>query len=287
MPVKVITDSTSYIPDEILRDLDIKKVSLYVSFEGETVRELDISNEKFYRMMYEENIPKSSQPSVGDFVNTMKEIIGAGNSVVGVFISSKMSGTYQSAVMAKEMLLEEYSNAEIEIVDSRTNCMELGLAAINGARAAKQGKTVEEVIEAIKNSLKRSRFIFIPESLKHLSKGGRIGKASALIGSLIQIIPVLTVEDGVTSVLEKVRTRKRAILRMIEKVIEDTARYGLREVIVHHINCISEARNIAGLIEEKLNVKPLIVDIGPVVGLHVGPGSVGIVYSTEKEMRSL
>lgn len=287
MAVKVITDSTSYIPDEILRDLDIKKVSLYVSFEGETVRELDISNKEFYRMMDEENIPKSSQPSVGDMVNTMKEIIDSGNSVVGVFISSKMSGTYQSAVMAKEMLLEEYSNAEIEVIDSRTNCMELGLAAINGARAAKQGKTVEEVVEAVKNSLKRSRFIFIPVSLKHLSKGGRIGKASALIGSLIQIIPVLTVEDGVTSVLEKVRTRKRAILRMVEKVIEDTARYGLREVIVHHINCIGEARNLAGLIEEKLNVKPLIVDIGPVVGLHVGPGSIGIVYSTEKEMCSL
>lgn len=285
MAVKILTDSTSYLSEEICRQLDIKKISLSVSWNDMSVKEVDINNEDFYRMMKEKGIPKSSQPSIGEMLEEMKRVVANGDNLVCIFLSSEMSGTYSSALMVKEMVLEEYKDAQIEIIDSRSNCMQLGFATIVGARAAKEGKTLKEVVELVKQNLKRSRFLFIPDNLEYLKKGGRIGGASALIGNLLKIIPILTVEDGKTSVLTKVRTKKNAISAMIERLVKDSSIYGLKEIVVHHINCYEEALDLSKLIEEKLGVKADIVDIGPVIGLHVGPGAIGFVYYTEKDMR--
>lgn len=285
MSVKILTDSTSYLSEEICRELSIKKISLSVSWNDLSMKEVDINNEEFYRLMEEKGIPKSSQPSVGEMLEEMKKVVASGDSLVCIFLSSEMSGTYSSALMVKEMVLEEYKDAQIEIIDSRSNCMQLGFAAIVGARAAKEGKTIKEVVEVIKQNLKRSRFLFIPDNLEYLKKGGRIGGASALIGNLLKIIPILTVEEGKTAVLTKVRTKKNAISAMIDKVVKDSSIYSLKEIVVHHINCYEEALDLSKLIKEKLGVKPEIVDIGPVIGLHVGPGAVGFVYYTEKDMR--
>jgi len=285
MSVKILTDSTSYISEEICKQLDIKKVSLTVSWDDISFKEADIKNEDFYRMMEEKGIPKSSQPSIGEILEEMKKVVSNGDSLVGIFLSSEMSGTYSSALMVKGMILEEYKDAQIEIIDSRSNCMQLGFAAIVGARAAKEGKTLNEVVEIVKQNLRRSRFLFVPNNLEYLKKGGRIGGAKALIGNLLKIIPILTVENGKTAVLTKVRTKKNAIAAMVEKLIKDSYIYGLKEIVVHHINCYTEALDLSKLIEEKLGVKPNIVDIGPVIGLHVGPGAIGFVYYTEKDMK--
>jgi len=285
MSVKILTDSTSYISEELCKQLDIRKVSLSVSWDDISMKEVDIDNEDFYRMMEEKGIPKSSQPSIGEMLEEMKSIVANGDNLVCVFLSSEMSGTYSSALMVKEMILEEYKDAKIEIIDSGSNCMQLGFAAIVGARAVKEGKTLNEVVEIIKQNLRRSRFLFIPDNLEYLKKGGRIGGAKALIGNLLKIIPILTVEDGKTAVLTKVRTKKNAVAAMIERLVKDSSVYGLKEIVVHHINCYEEALDLSKLIEEKLGVKADIVDIGPVIGLHVGPGAIGIVYYTEKDMR--
>ncbi|GFR35690.1 DegV family protein [Thermobrachium celere] len=285
MSVKILTDSTSYLNDQICRELDIKKISLSVSWDDLSMKEVDINNEEFYRMMEEKGIPKSSQPSVGEMFEEMKKVVANGDSLVCIFLSSEMSGTYSSALMVKEMVLEEYKDAKIEIIDSRSNCMQLGFAVIVGARAAKEGKTLDEVVEIVNQNIRRSRFLFIPDNLEYLKKGGRIGGAKALIGNLLKIIPILTVEDGKTAVLIKVRTKKNAVATMVDKVVKDSSIYGLREIVVHHINCYEEALELAKLVEEKLGVKAEIVDIGPVIGLHVGPGAIGLVYYTEKDMR--
>ncbi|SEG14421.1 EDD domain protein, DegV family [Caloramator fervidus] len=284
MSVKILTDSTSYLSKEICKQLDIRKVSLSVSWDDISIKEVDINNEDFYRMMKEKGIPKSSQPSIGEMLEEMKKVVANGDSLVCVFISSQMSGTYSSALMVKEMVLEEFKDAKIEIIDSKSNCMQLGFAVLAGARAAKEGKTLSEVVEIVKQNLKRSRFLFIPDNLEYLKKGGRIGGAKALIGNILKIIPILTVEDGKTTVLSKVRTKKNAISAMIDKVVKDSYIYGLKEVVIHHINCYTEALDLSKLIEEKLGVKADIVDIGPVIGLHVGPGAIGLVYSTYKDM---
>lgn len=285
MAVKILTDSTSYLSEEICRELDIRKISLNISFSDLHIKEVDINNEDFYRMMAEKGIPMSSQPSIGEMFDEMKKVVSNGDSLVCIFLSSEMSGTYSSAQMVKEMVLEEYRDAKIEIIDSRSNCMQLGFAAIVGARAAKEGKTIQEVVEVVKQNIKRSRFLFIPDNLEYLKKGGRIGGASALIGNLLKIIPILTVEDGKTTVMSKVRTKKNAIIAMLDKVVKDSSIFGLKEIVVHHINCYQEALELSKLVEEKLGVKSDIIDIGPVIGLHVGPGAIGLVYYTEKDMR--
>jgi DegV family protein with EDD domain len=285
MPVKVLTDSTSYLSKEIKEALDIRSVSLNISFSDLDVKEVDINNVEFYKMMAEKGIPTSSQPSIGELYNEMKKVVEKGDGLVCVFLSAEMSGTYSSAHMVREMVHEEYKDAKIEIIDSKSNCMQLGFAAITAARAAQEGKSLEAVVRLTEENIKRSKFLFIPDNLEYLKKGGRIGSASALIGNLLKIIPILTVEDGKTTILTKVRTKKNAVTTMIDKVIKDSNILGLKEIVVHHINCYGEAVELVNIIKDKLNISAQIFDIGPVIGLHVGPGAVGIVYYTEKDMR--
>jgi len=287
MAVKILTDSTSYINKNIIQELNIEVVSLSVTFEDESFKEVEILNSDFYDIMKKRGIPKSSQPFIGELHQIMKSIIDNGDSILCIFLSSDMSGTYSSAHMVKEMILTDHENAPIEILDSRSNCMQLGFAAIVAARAAKEGKSLEQVKEIAANNIRRSRFLFIPDNLEYLKKGGRIGGASALIGSLLKIIPILTVEDGKTTIVTKVRTKKNAINTMIDKMLQDIGQYGIGEICVHHINCYEEAKELVDKIKEKINnnIQINICDIGPVIGLHVGPGAVGIVYYTQEAMR--
>ncbi len=287
MSVKVLTDSTSYINNELLKELDIIKVSLSVKFQDEEFKEVDIDNESFYKKMEQKGIPMSSQPSVAEMKEIMESVVKEGDSLFCIFISSEMSGTYSSAHMVREMVLEKYPQAQIEILDSKSNCMQLGFAAIAAAKAAKEGKDLQQVKEAAEENMKRSRFVFVPHNLTYLKKGGRIGKASALLGNILNIIPILTVENGTTTMLTKVRTKKKGIEFMIDKLYDDIKSYGIGEIIVHHINCLEGAMETVSKIKEaiKMDFDIKICDIGPVVGLHVGPGAIGIAYYTEKAMR--
>lgn len=285
MAVQVLTDSTSYLNEDLKKELGIRVVSLNVNFDDKSFKETEIDNNSFYKMMDEKGIPLSSQPSLEDLCYEMKEVVKTGDDLLCVFLSSEMSGTFNSAHIAKNMILEEYKDAKIEIIDSRSNCMQLGFCSIVAARAAKEGSTLEEVKQIVEENIKRSRFLFIPDNLVYLKKGGRIGGASAILGNILKIIPILTVENGVTTVFSKVRTKKNAIVKMIDKVLLDVNDYGISGIVVHHINCIYEAKEVKDKLEELLNIKVKIFDIGPVIGLHVGPGAIGIAYYTKKDMR--
>lgn len=281
-----MTDSTSYIDENISKELDIKIMPLYVTFEDESIKETQIENKDFYEKMEEKGIPVSSQPSIGELYKGMVDIVSKGDDLVCVFLSSDMSGTYNSAYAVAEKVSEEYEDRKIYILDSRSNSMQLGFAAILGARAAQVGKDIDKVKEIVENNIKRSRFLFIPDNLEYLKKGGRIGGAGALIGNILKIIPVLTVEDGKTTILKTVRTKLKALKSMVDEVLEDNRKYSIEEIIVHHINCYDQAKDLAVELEEKLNKTVNIVNIGPVIGLHVGPGSIGIVYYTDKKIRN-
>lgn len=282
MAIKIVTDSTSYIPQEYLDRYDIKVVSLNVTMNGESRRELDIDNRYFYDEMSKSNeIPKSSQPTLEEVMNVFKEILENGDSIVGVFLSSHMSGTYSSACMIKNMLLEDYPDAVIEIVDSKTNCMQMGFVAIEAAKASLEGKSMNEILEVADHVINHSKFLFTPETLEYLKKGGRIGSAAALFGGMLQIKPILTVKDGETSVFKKVRTRKKAIDVLVNSVLEDIEVNGLGGIIVHHINCEEEGQELANRLQDKLGIDVKIQSIGPIIGLHVGPGSIGIAYHTK------
>lgn len=285
MTVKIVTDSTSYISEELQKRYDISIASLSVIFDNEEFKEIDIQNENFYDKLDRSlRIPTSSQPSLDEMYNILEKHIRNNNEVVGVFLSSEMSGTYSNACLAKSMILEKYPNALIEIIDSRSNCMQLGFAALSAAKAAQQEKPIDEVVTVVKDNIKRSRFLFIPDTLEYLKKGGRIGGASALLGTIFQIKPILTVVDGKTELFNKVRTKKRAIQTMIDKFIEDITKHGLVEVMVHHINDVEGALAFAKILEETVEKKIDIAPIGPVIGTHVGPGALGIVYYTETDL---
>lgn len=282
MAIKIVTDSTSYISDEYIKKYDIKLVSLNVIINGVSSREVDIENEVFYEeIRNSKEIPKSSQPIPEEMLNTFREIVEDGDSIVGIFLSSKMSGTYSNANMIKDMILEDYPDAEIHILDSKTNCMQMGFAVIEAARTASEGKSINEVINAANHVINNSRFLFTPETLEYLKKGGRIGGAAALFGNVLQIKPILTVVNGETSVFKKVRTRKKAIEEIVKTVLEEIEAKGFGDIVVHHINCQEDGLKLAKALENKLGKKVDIQSIGPVIGVHVGPGSIGIAYYTK------
>ncbi len=283
MPVRVVTDSTSYIPPEMSAGLPIEVVSLSATLGGVTEREVDIDAESFYRRMQETGeFPTTSQPTVAEILGALESGVEAGDDVVGVFISSDMSGTFATAQMARDQVLERHPDARIELVDSRSNSMELGFAAVAAARVAAEGRTVEEAAEAARRMVEHTRWLFVPQTLDYLKMGGRIGTASALLGSLLEIRPILTVDGGQTAPVKKVRTRARAIAEIAEMFMRDVKERGLDDVVVHHIHDEEAAADLAGRVEAVIGRRPLIVPLGPVIGVHVGPGSVGLVYSTDK-----
>lgn len=279
MTIKIVTDSTAYIPEDLLAKYDISVISLNVIMNGESLRELDINDQDFYSTLpLLDEIPTSSQPILHEMMTTFETLIKEGHQVLGIFLSSEMSGTFSSAHMVRNMILENHPDASIELLDSKTNCMQMGFIALEAAKAAKNGANLREVLDIATTIKYHSRFLFTPETLDYLKKGGRIGGASALLGNIFQIKPILTVEDGKTTVFTKVRTKKKAIQSFITKLAEDLEGHQLGDIIVHHIHCEQEGLALAKQLEEEFKLPVRIQAIGPVIGSHVGPGSIGITY---------
>jgi len=283
MTVKLVTDSTSYINEAIQKDLEIRTLQLSVHFLDESWNETEVPYDYFYQKIETDNvIPTSSQPTLGEMYETFKEIVIRGEEVLGIFISSKMSGTYESALSAKKMILEESPKVRIEILDSKTNCMAMGIQVIEAAMAAQAGKKMEEIIEIAQNIRERVHFYFVPASLKYLIKGGRIGGAAGIIGSFLHICPILYVNDGVTDVFDKVRGRQKGIKRILSQLNEDAKKNGIKYLLVHHINDEKYGKELAATLSQQYNRVVPVISIGPVIGLHVGPGTIAIAYCTEQ-----
>ncbi|MGL5616978.1 MAG: DegV family protein [Sarcina sp.] len=283
MAIKIVTDSTSYIPKEYIEKYDIRVVSLNILMEGTSQRELDVDDEVFYREMEKSTeIPTSSQPSIDEYYRAFEEVVKNGDEVLGIFISSKMSGTYLTGFLIKDMILEEYKDAKIEIVDSLNTTMAMGFSVVNAAKTALEDKkSLLELKKEAEELVSKSDIMFAPGTLKYLKKGGRIGTAAALVGGILKIIPILHVVNGSVEILDKVRTKKKAINRMIEILEVKRSEKGLYDAVVYHILNKEEAVELKDRLKEELNLDCKIMDIGPIVGLHVGPGSIGIAFATE------
>ena len=280
MSIRIIADSTCYLPKEYIDKYNVSIVSLNVLLNGKSYRETDLENDWFYKEMSKSpSIPTSSQPSIDDFYKAIESQVKEGHDIVGIFLSSDMSGTFSTSNLVKEMILEKYPNANIVMLDSRSNCMQAGYAILEAAKAAADNKSLDEVVSIAKSVIENSKFIFVPDTLDYLKKGGRIGGAAALFGSLLQIKPILTVEDGKTTVFTKVRTKKKAIDKIVNTVLEQNSKAPIKDIIVHHINCESEGEELANRLKSTLGLDSIkIQSIGPIIGLHVGPGSIGVAY---------
>jgi len=286
LAVKVITDSSAALPRKLRRDFDIGVASLVIHLDGVDYPDDTEDHDTFYAALKSSSsFATTSQPSAQDFVTLMEERVAAGHDVVGVFVSPLMSGTMATAALAREMVLETYPDATIEIVDGRSNSMELGFAVLAAAESAAAGATAAEAAAAATERTLHTRFLFVPATLEYLRRGGRIGNASALIGTLLKINPILTVAEGITDQFAKVRTLRRAHNMMVEKFMDDLReRGGLGDVIVHHIDAeaagIAFVKRISDIVGRQVELIPSSLS----AGAHVGPGTVALIYYTIDRM---
>ncbi len=274
MPVKVVTDSTSDIPADMAEGLGITVVPLNVNFGTETFKDnVTLSADEFYtRLTGGGTLPTTSQPSPGDFVEVYDRLGAEADGIVSVHLSARESGTYNSAVQARA---ETRAECPIEIVDSEQFSMGLGMIAMTAARAANEGAGVEEVAAAAIEAKTRSECVCMFETLDYLVKGGRVGRAQGLVGSLLNIKPMIIIRGGRVDKLAKVRTFAKSVARL-----KETARdfAPLESLAVLYSTTPEAAQALAGDLSDLLppGAEPYIARFGPVIGTYTGPGALGI-----------
>ena len=277
MPVAIVTDTTHYAPRELLEADGIREVSLYVNEGSTPQREADMPDfTAFYeRLRTATDLPTTSQPSIGDFLEVFTPLAEAGNDIVSVHLAGGISGTVESARQAADELMREKPQRRVEVVDSRKACGALALAALAGTAAARAGGDVDAVAQRVREASEQVRLWFAVDTLEFLRRGGRIGAAQAWLGGALKIKPILTV-DGEITPIERVRTAGRAFERMVEFLRSQQAD-GADAWIVQHIQAHEQAERLAEAGREIFGCDPLMVsEIGPVIGAHVGPGLLGV-----------
>jgi len=277
MTVAVVTDSTHYLPADILARHEMHVVSLYVKRGDELERESEIADlDAFYeRLRSASDVPTTSQPSVGDFLAVYEPLLEAGRDIVSIHLSGAVSGTYGSASQARDQLAERGLGDRIAVLDSRSGAAGLGLAAIAAATRARDGAGLGEVVDRAEAALGELRIWFCLDTLEYLRRGGRIGGAQAWVGGALRIKPILTV-DGEIKPVERVRTAGRAFERMVENLGSMHAD-GVDGWLVQHIQAPAEAQRLVDCGRELFGTEPLFVsEVGPVLGVYLGPGMIGV-----------
>ncbi len=275
--VAIVTDSTADIPLEVREQLQIAMVPLKVIIGGETYLDnIELTPAQFYQKLTQTgDLAKSSQPSPSDFFETFKKLTDEGKSVVCISLSSVLSGTYQSAVIAKSMLDDD---ADVTVIDSRSASYGYGLLVVAAAKLAQAGAGKEQIIEEVNRMRASMKLYFLVDTLEYLQKGGRIGKASALIGTLLNIKPILSIDDeGYVYSFEKARGQKRAFGRIAELFEEDFKGDPIELIIAKTPGFEDGLAELSGLLKSRLNIKQYTeTEIGPVIGAHAGPGTLGL-----------
>jgi DegV family protein with EDD domain len=274
----VVCDTTAYLPTELLAERGIQTISLYVSVDGHQEPESEISGyAAFYeRLRASEGGATTSQPSIGDFLSVYEPLLEAGREIVSIHISAGISGTFEAANQARERLIADGKDGErIHVFDSRSAAGGMGLSALAASAAAIAGEGGEGVLARAQQAREELKMWFAIDTLEYLRRGGRIGGASAFIGSALKIKPILTLEEEITPV-ERVRTRARSIERLRDYARERHDS-GLDGWVVQHIQ---DEETAAGLVDDGREIfgcEPAFVsEIGAVLGAHVGPGLLGI-----------
>ena len=274
--IKIVTDSTADVPKELLERYDIQVVPINIQFGTETYQEgIDIDRPTFFRKLDEyPTIPTSSQPSPGQLVEVYRPLAEDGHSIISVHVTSKHSGTYQSALLAKSMMPE----AEIEVFDSLSISIGTGYHVLTAARAADEGKSMGEIIQTLEGIRSRTNLYITPSTLKYLQKSGRVGKLAGALGALLNLKPVIKVEDGVLEAFQNVRTRSKAIDRIVELTAEEVGTTEPVKLGIPHAQVPDEAEELRERLESTFNCDEMIVvDLACSLTVHGGPGIIGLV----------
>lgn len=272
-PVAVVTDSTTYMPEELIAELGVERVSLYVGWDGKMEREDSYDDlDDFYRRLRDTpSLPTTSQPSVGDFEAVYGPLLAAGKDVVSVHIAASLSGTCDSARSAAENHVASGAAGRIEVVDGATGAAGLGCLVLAAAEAARQGQDVEAVRATISAARQDLDIWFCLDTLEYLRRGGRIGAAQAMVGTALKVKPILTFGTEIAPV-GRVRTRAKALQRMEDYLVELRDR-GATDWVVQHAQAPGDADRLVERGTEILGFEPLFsTQVGPVLGAHLGSG---------------
>jgi DegV family protein with EDD domain len=277
MRTAILTDSTAYIPKEVREALHIRMIPLSVTFGNETYREeIDMNAEQFFtEVKQHKHLPTTSQPPIGLFVETFETLAKEYDAVISIHLSSGISGTYQGAVTAGNMV----SGIQVYPYDSEISCMAQGFYAIEAAQMALEGKNPEDIIARLDEMKQSLRAYFMVDDLAHLQRGGRLSGAQAFIGSLLQVKPLLHFENKVIVPFEKIRTRKKAVKRIEELFAEDAKTGVPLKAAIIHANRLEEAEAWKQELSEAYpHVDFVISYFGPVIGTHLGEGALGLTW---------
>ncbi|MBY9082273.1 DegV family protein [Paenibacillus sp. HN-1] len=276
----IVTDSTSDIPPSMAVELGIEVVPLTLMFGEESFRDgIDMTPEQFYeRLPRASQLPTTSQPSPVEYMNVYRRIMEQypSSPILSFHISSGLSGTYQSALLAKSMLEEE--GERITVYDSLSASYGFGLLVVHAARLSAEGKSPEEILESVEALRQSRKLYFLVDTLEYLQKGGRIGKASAVLGTLLNIKPILSIDqEGIIYAVEKIRGRKKAVARMIELFKADLPGVSSINAAVGHTAEPSSAEEFLQELSQHFTIRErVLTNVGPVVGSHVGNGTLAV-----------
>lgn len=279
--IKIVTDSTNYLPPDEIERFDIHIVPLNVHFgENRVFQEgVTINNDQFYAMLAESpELPTTSQPSPGQFLDVFSELSGAGHEVLCLVLSSRLSGTYQSALDARHML----PDANIVVIDTYSTASPLGLMVVTAAEMAAENRTMDEITARIEQMREDMRVYFVVDTLEYLQKGGRIGAAAAFLGTLLKVKPILMLDEGVVKPLDKVRSKRKAIQRLLSELESHVSPDQPVQAIAMHAQALDEARELEAEVRRRFNCRrTLFGEVGPVIGTHTGPGLLGAAICPE------
>ncbi|TQM96290.1 DegV family protein with EDD domain [Ornithinimicrobium humiphilum] len=283
---QLVTDATACLPRGTAERLGVAVVPLHVTVSGRgTVQAREITPAEVADILATSSARMStSRPSPGEFVDAYRDVAertGA-DTIVSAHLSGAVSGTVEAAELARDELAGELT---VEVVDSRVLGMALGYAVCAGAEAAASGAGAADVAEVVSRHAAASRTWFYVDTLEHLRRGGRIGRAAALVGSALAIKPLLTLRDGEVHPEERVRTRAKALARLVDRAaaaVEEARAEGLEvRMAVHELGAAEAAADLAGTLQERTGLEPLVTELDPVVGVHTGPGTLGVVVAPE------
>jgi DegV family protein with EDD domain len=279
--IAIVTDSSAYIPEAVIGNLDVHVIPLWIHWGQDRLRDgVDIQPEEFYkRLRAEDTLPTTSQPSVGEFIEFFKRLAQDFNGIVSIHVTSKLSGTVASATTA----MNQFTEIPVKVLDSLSVSMGLGFAVLEAARTAAQGGTLDQVVFKAESILQKLHFLFVLDTLEYLNKGGRISGAKALLGTALRIKPLLHFEDGLIQPLVQVRTKKKGIATMLDKAEERLGGKSMAAVAVVDGDSPEEGDTVAAMVKERFGVEEVIRSgISPAIGIHAGPGAIGLpFYATD------
>ena len=277
--IALVTDSTAYIPQELVQQYNLTVAPQVLIWGEETYEDgVDIQPDEFYtRLKTAKVMPTTSQVSIATMKSIFESLVEKDFDVLGIFVSSKLSGTLQSAIQAKEML--EKAGEKVTFVDSNSTAMAMGFQVLTVARAIADGASLDDAVALAEKARSHTGVYFAVDTLEFLHRGGRIGGAQRFLGTALNMKPVLAVQDGRVEAVERIRTKSKALERVLELVIEQTEGKSPIRLATLHASAEEEARTLLNKASKALDpIESILTSVSPVVGTHAGPGTVGLAY---------